>query len=156
MESGEVVDCSELCRGASPDGIISVNDEKHLVEVKCPYSAWDMTVEEAVTTIQALCLSKQGDELTLRHTHRYFYQVQVQLFVCKLSKCHFIVWTSKYFYSMPFCIDHVCFWLSNQARVILFSRVITSSNIRISVVIFPFWHSLYMHTCACIDVTLLL
>ena len=97
MESGLVVDSSEPWLGASSDGTLSVNDEKHLVEVKCPYSARDMTVEEAVTTIKAFCLSKQGDKLTLRHTHRYFYQVQVQLFVCKLLKCHFIVWTPKAF-----------------------------------------------------------
>jgi len=80
---------------ASPDGIVTVNGEKHLVEIKCPCAARDMTVEEAVSTVKSFCLSKEGDELTLRHTHKYYYWVQVQLHVCKLSKCYFVVWTQK-------------------------------------------------------------
>ena len=97
MEPG-LVDSSEPWLGASPDGpdgIITVNGEKYLVEVKCPYSAQNMTVEEALRNIKAFCLSKEGDKLTLRHSHRYFYQVQVELHVCKLTKCYFLVWTLK-------------------------------------------------------------
>ena len=65
-------------------GLVAVNGEKHLVEIKCPYAARDMTVEEAVSNVKSFCLSKEGDELTLRHTHKYYYQVQVQLHVCKI------------------------------------------------------------------------
>ena len=105
MEPGLVVDSSEPWLGASPDGIITVNGEKYLVEVKCPYSARDMTVKEALRSIKAFCLSKEGDKFTLKHSHRYFYQVQVQLHVCKLTKCYFVVWTLKDIFSTTICID---------------------------------------------------
>ena len=36
MESGLVVNSSEPWLGASPDGIVTVDGEKHLVEIKCP------------------------------------------------------------------------------------------------------------------------
>ena len=101
-----LVDSSEPWLGASPDGIITANGEKYLaVEVKCPYSARNMTVEEALRNIKAFCLSKEGDKLTLKHSHRYFYQVPVQLHVRKLTKCDFVVWTLKDLFSTAICID---------------------------------------------------
>ena len=105
-ESGLVVDSGEPWLGASLDGIISVNGEKHLVEVKCPYSAWDMTVDEAVSSIKAFCLSQEGDTFILKQSHRYYYQVQVQLHVCKLTKCYFVVWTPEDMFSTTIGVDH--------------------------------------------------
>ena len=36
VESGLVVNSSEPWLGASPDDIVTVDGEKHLVEIKCP------------------------------------------------------------------------------------------------------------------------
>ena len=79
-----VVDSSEPWLGASPDSIISVKVEKHLVEIKFPYAARDVTVQEVVSSVKAFCLLKEGDELILGKSQKYLYQVQVQLHVCKV------------------------------------------------------------------------
>lgn len=48
-----------------------------------------------------LCISKEGNVLTLRHPHKYSY-VQMQLHV---SKCSFVVCTPKDLFSTMLCID---------------------------------------------------
>ena len=107
MESGLVVNSSEPWLGALPDGIVTVHvdGEKHLVEIKCPYAAREMVIEEAVSNVKSFCLSRENDKLTLKRSHKYFYQVQVLLHVCKLTKCFFVVWTQKDFFSTSICVD---------------------------------------------------
>ena len=105
-ECGLVVDSSESWLGASPDAFITVDGEKCLVEIKCPYAARDMTVEDAVEKVKSFCLSKtETNGITLQSSHKYYYQIQVQLHVCKLNKCYFVVWTPKNMYCTTICID---------------------------------------------------
>ena len=40
-------------------------------------------------------MTKQNGKWTLARDHAYYYQVQTQLGVCKLSYCDFVVWTEK-------------------------------------------------------------
>lgn len=76
--------------GASPDGLIG---EDGLIEVKCPSSAVDMTIEEAIDKVKSLCLEKTVDSvIRLKRNHDYYYQVQGQLQICKRSWCDFVVW----------------------------------------------------------------
>jgi len=77
----------------SPDGLIGYKD---LLEVKCPYSAKDMTVIEGVEQkkIKFLSVNNSG-ELQLKKTDIYYYQVQGQLHVANKQTCYFVVWTPK-------------------------------------------------------------
>lgn len=77
--------------GASPDGIISCKCcNKGVLEVKCPYCAKDGLPDHEDKNF---CMEFREDKWVLKRNHHYFYQVQTQLNVCKLSYADFVVWT---------------------------------------------------------------
>ena len=91
-QCGLVISCKEPWLGASPDGIIRDGDVKGVLEIKCPFSARNMTLSEAAASIKNFCVQQNGSALTLRRNHAYYYQVNVQLFVTGLSFADFVVW----------------------------------------------------------------
>ena len=79
--------------GASPDGYVTCSCHgKSLIEVKYPYRCCDKNIE-AVANENDFCLTIEDEEYYLDNDHAYFYQVQCQLNVCKIDKCHFAVWS---------------------------------------------------------------
>lgn len=76
--------------GASPDAIMTCAcptcPEKRVVEVKCPYSMRDSDPD----TVPYL----DGDR-QIRKTHKYYAQVQGQMFLCDVTECVFGVYTEK-------------------------------------------------------------
>ena len=83
--------------GASPDGLVSCDCHGlGIVEVKCPYSARNITVDDAAGSSSDFCLEHlQDGDLSLKLTHSYYYQCQLQLHVTKYSYCDFVVWTEQ-------------------------------------------------------------
>lgn len=75
--------------GASPDGLIGKDG---LVEIKCPYSAQDMTPEEG---IEARKIRFWKKNMTINKNHHYYYQIQGQLEVTSRKYCLFACWTPK-------------------------------------------------------------
>ena len=76
--------------GASPDGYVTCSCHgKSLIEVKCPYRCRDKSIE-AVANDKDFCLTLEDGEYYLDDDHAYFYQVQCQLNVCEIDKCHFV------------------------------------------------------------------
>ena len=67
-------------------------DKYGLVEYKCPYSARDTTVEEACTKKDFMAHMKEG-RVELKRTHKYYYQVQGQMAICRRTWCDFVIWT---------------------------------------------------------------
>ena len=71
------------------------------MEIKCPYTARDLTVDEAIDKIKGFCMARMDpsvaecDQIVLKKSHHYYYQVQVQLHVGRLNTCFFVVWTFK-------------------------------------------------------------
>ena len=80
---------NELC--GSPDGLI---DDDGVLEIKCPYSARDFaTIKEASSKHQiGLEYDKDGNPQFPR-THKYYYQVQAQMYVTERKFCDFVVWS---------------------------------------------------------------
>lgn len=82
--------------GATPDAIASCDCHgTWCVEVKCPYCVRDKVLSEAVESGHHnlwLELSPDG-HLTLKRSHPYWTQVQVQLHVTGFQFAHFVVWT---------------------------------------------------------------
>ena len=76
--------------GASPDGV-TVCDccGKGVVELRCPYSARHLTVQESALDY----LEYAADCIRLKKEHSYFYQVQTQILLCQAQFAHFAVWT---------------------------------------------------------------
>jgi hypothetical protein len=74
--------------GASPDGVID-DDCKGLLEVKCPFSLRDENLAEL--TKNGHFYTCHNRVLKLRHSHPYFYQVQLQMFVTGATYCDFFI-----------------------------------------------------------------
>ena len=77
--------------GASPDGIV---DGNATLEVKCPFSLRDDFVSSGLGK-PSFFLTLEGENLTLKKNHRYWHQVQGQLYLSGMNLCYFVVWTKK-------------------------------------------------------------
>ncbi len=78
--------------GASPDGLVSCSCcGNGLLEVKCPYSKRQMSPADSCDGDFYLKPTENG--LKLARTHKYYYQVQGQMAICKRSYCDFVCWT---------------------------------------------------------------
>lgn len=60
-----------------------------VIEIKCPYSMRDGNLMEGFRDGQ-FCLTP---EYKFKTTHRYFAQVQMQMYVCGLAYCDFVLWS---------------------------------------------------------------
>ena len=94
--------------GASPDGIV-VDEAGHsikLVEVKCPFSARDMTVKEACTEANHfVVIIIINNKCQLNVNHEYYFQVMGQMAITGVHTCDFVVWTTKDFYVQTINFD---------------------------------------------------
>jgi len=88
-KSGLILDPNNPFIGASPDGVFSCSCcGKGVVEVKCPFSCKDKSFCEAVKD-KTFCLQ---EDFRLKPDHDYLYQVQMQMKLCGVKLCDFIVW----------------------------------------------------------------
>ncbi|CAN7979290.1 unnamed protein product, partial [Ixodes persulcatus] len=67
---------------------------KGVVEVKCPYKLRDVPLKSAAKDPES-CVTLTDDELTLKDTHAYYYQVQLQMLVCNVDYADFLLWNAK-------------------------------------------------------------
>ena len=93
---------------ASPDGIFYCQCHGDgVVEVKCPFKHRDRLIKDAAMEDCQFCLQINGDgNLFLVREHPYYYQVQLQMYVCKIPLCHFIVYTSVDEVCLPVALDN--------------------------------------------------
>ena len=78
--------------GASLDGLVEdESDNRWGVEIKCPSSQFGKTLHEAINN-KKFFLQKHGNEVNLKKSHKYYYQVQGQMFCANLIRTDFIVW----------------------------------------------------------------
>ena len=93
-QSGLVVDDDIPCLACSPDGLVGTNG---LVEYKCPYKAAQLhlTPLEASNSIKDFCSTSDGQNLHLKSTHHYYYQVQGCLAITKRNWYDFMIWTPQ-------------------------------------------------------------
>lgn len=93
--SGLVLNPKYPHMAASPDGICQCTCcGIGCIEIKCPFSARDMTVSEALA-LPGFPLQFDETKLTLKPTHPYYAQVQCQMFISNTQYCDFVVWTQK-------------------------------------------------------------
>lgn len=83
---GFIIDEERPFVGATPDGLVG---EQVVVEVKCPYSA----KHKNITPQTVPYLEESDGALHLKHSHDYYYQVQLQMQLPKRTYCHFVVYT---------------------------------------------------------------
>ena len=81
--SGLVINPDWPHLGASPDGIVNCSCcGQGTLEIKCPFCDCTESIETCVARSKT-CLSNVDGSMHLSKAHRYYYQVQTQLFVCK-------------------------------------------------------------------------
>lgn len=87
--------------GASPDGIVSdiASGSSGVLEIKCPVSIKKVepkNFSKALNRKQssAFCLAMDGNShCTLKRSHMYYYQMQMQMGVLEKKWGYFVVWT---------------------------------------------------------------
>lgn len=90
-DSGLWLDPSGIL-GASPDGLIGSNS---IIEVKCPYTHRQNTIDEAIQTKQFYINKTKENNYELNKNHIYWHQIQGQLYITKRNMCYLVVWTLK-------------------------------------------------------------
>ena len=92
---GLLLDPSNLCIGASLDGIVECSCCKTgVLEIKCPYSCKDKPFEHRAEE-QSFFLENVSGNLVLKKNHAYYYQVQLQIKLYGTRYCDFIVWRKE-------------------------------------------------------------
>lgn len=82
--------------GASPDSKVCKDGATGILEVKCPYSACDITVREACSNLGFYMVFDNDTHVyRLKPEHNYYYQVQGQLMITGVEYCDFVVFTKK-------------------------------------------------------------
>jgi|SRR5664279_2408517 len=90
---GFVVNPAYPFLGATPDARICIDGTTGIAEIKCPYSARDMTISQASQQLKSFCLEPSDDDYKLKPNHDYWYQIQGQLLITGAPFCIFIVYT---------------------------------------------------------------
>ena len=95
--------------GASPDGAVYDPDNSSqtfgFVEIKCPYSARDISPDEACLKPNFFCERIQSTGIVcLKHSHAHYSQIQGQMAIGNRPWCDFVVYTSK-----GLNVERVCF-----------------------------------------------
>lgn len=89
-----------ICKGhlflaATPDMLVECSCcGAGVVEVKCPWKVKDGRLTDLLKDANS-CVREVDGELKLKPTHRYYYQIQVQMFVRKKSYADFVLWNAQ-------------------------------------------------------------
>ena len=91
--------------GVSPDGIINCSCcSSGVLEIKCPYRCKDKSVNEMVDQYD-FCLENVDGSLSLKRNHAYYYQIQLQMKICEVEYCDFVVWSKEIIFYERIPID---------------------------------------------------
>ena len=91
-KAGLLIDTDLPFIGASADAVATCDCHgKRVVEVKCPYSFRDKTVQEFLADPNCYIQSN-----VLKNNHKYYTQVQMQMYIHDVQQCDFVVWSPKF------------------------------------------------------------
>jgi len=124
---GLVVNPSLPWLGASLDGLVHDPSKPlfGLLEVKCPYTQRLSTVEKAVSDPDFFCSFREG-KVTLKQSHKHYYQVQGQMALACVPWCDFVIHTFKIIHGERIRFDRVLEWHADTVDRVLFSAYFTT------------------------------
>lgn len=94
-EAGLFVSKENVFLAATPDMLVECDCcGAGVVEVKCPWNARDGHLTDLLADQNSCVIANEGS-LELKVTHRYFYQVQAQMYVCGLKYADFVLWNER-------------------------------------------------------------
>jgi len=92
--SGLVLKPSYPYLGASPDGIVQCSCcGKGVLEVKCPYSCRCKAFKDAMNDANFFLSCSSDGQVVLKTNHAYYYQIQLQMALCEVNYCDFVIWS---------------------------------------------------------------
>lgn len=101
IESGFWVNPKYPELGCTPDGLILDNHKNMIgvLEIKCPFvlEKFDPLCIELLQKSQKnnLCYTIDNGNISIKKNHSYYYQVQMQIFICDVQFCDFVIWSPK-------------------------------------------------------------
>ena len=112
VHSGLWIDTERGWLASSPDGFIyNQNELVRILEMKCSYSARDMTPVQAAEKLPSFFCKVVNGNLSLKKNHNYYFQVQGQLVITHAKWCDFCVYTPHGFSVERITFDK-SFWKS--------------------------------------------
>ena len=91
-KSGFIIKNDNQCFGASPDGIVECECcGKGGIEIKCPFMCAKVSIEEKVQSGEFYL----NTSYQLAKGHKYYTQVQFQMYVLDLQHVDFVVWSPQ-------------------------------------------------------------
>ena len=77
------------------------------MEVKCPYRCKAISFKKA-SQDSTFCLTNTAEgKFTLKTGHAYYYQIQLQMEVCQVKYCDFIVWSPNEMIVLEYSLTNV-------------------------------------------------
>ncbi len=109
---------------ASPDGLVHCTCHgNRLIEIKCPFSARDISVREGIRSKKIKYLNVLPDfSLALKTNSDYYFQVQGAMAITGTSVCDFVVYTKKTMEVIPVTLD-VPLWQDIESKLCEFFEV---------------------------------
>lgn len=104
IQVGTVVHPVQNWLSCSPDGIVVIEDEVHLLEIKCPFSRRGRELVDYQKSFVCYLQFIDG-EVHLKRSHPYYKQVQIQMYVLNAKKCLFFVYSSVQNITLLLCRD---------------------------------------------------
>ena len=107
FQPGRILSKSHPFLRASLDSIVTNVDnlETRGVENKCPSSKLDQSINDFLKD-KKFYLEKANGKIQLKRSHKYFYQIQGQMFCTKLKRVNFVVYFGK---NVPLYVETVTF-----------------------------------------------
>lgn len=120
-KSGLHIDVANTFLGASPDAMVSCACcGNGCLEVKCPYLLKNLEMGQYLD-LKTSPLTCEAGEVSLKRSHAYYYQVQVQLKVTDSKYCDFVIWSPKGFFHERIFPDEN-FWVVNFPKAYEFHK----------------------------------
>lgn len=119
--TGLVIDPSCNYFAVSPDGTCSCDCcGSYLVEIKCPFSLASphSKIEDLLTLKSPYILCENGSYM-INRKHQYFYQLQIQMAVCRLQFSYFYIWSQTFQSCLQIQFDPE-FWVGNECKSVSF------------------------------------
>ena len=141
VSKGFLISKSKPFLGASLDNIqqcqCSDGCPNKVVEYKCPWKHRDLHPKEAFLTPEIGGI-KNGKEFALKPTSKYYFQLQLQMFVSELSFNILVVWTTKGIFTVevPYNPSFMCNVCTNLEKF-WNSQVLPFMMAEISRTVFP-------------------
>lgn len=94
-EAGLFISKEHLYLAATPDMLVECSCcGAGVVEVKCPWKGRDGRLTDLLKDKNS-CVREVDGELQLKPTHRYYHQIQAQMYVCKKNYADFVLWNAQ-------------------------------------------------------------